>query len=264
MFCEKPLATHVHDALPLKRQARQGPANMVNFELCECDAWDAFKKALGPYPPRTLDSIDVVWRVRTFANQRRLENWKTRPVEGGGALQAFVSHTFYLLELLNGPIARLKAKLSKAADDPRDGDTEVSLEATFLQGGKAGVHVETDAMPPYHHRIDVSSSTRRLRLLNDGADYISGFKLFGSSVSGTEMKPLWPNDDASNAEQPNAITPGADGRINATARVARRFVDWALGGPPARPNFDDGYRVQHLIEVARRSNAEGRWIDAIE
>jgi predicted dehydrogenase len=169
-----------------------------------------------------------------------------------------------LLELVKGPIARLKAKLSKAADDPRDGETGVSLEATFLQGGRAGVLVETDAVPPHYHRIDVSSSSRRLRLLNGSADYIGGFKLFGSAVPGTELKPLWPNDDASNTEQPNTITQGEDGRIDATARVVRRFVDWALGGPPARPNFADGYRVQHLIEVARRSNAEGRWMDAIE
>jgi predicted dehydrogenase len=42
----------------------------------------------------------------------------------------------------------------------------------------------------------------------------------------------------------------------------RKFVDWILEGTSARPNFADGYRVQFLIEAARRSNAEGRWMDA--
>jgi predicted dehydrogenase len=264
VFCEKPLATHVHDALPLKRQAEHGAANMVNFELCENEAWDALERALGPHPRGTLTSIDVDWRVRTFANQRRLENWKTQPAEGGGALQAFVSHTFYLLELLKGPISKLKATLSKAIDDPRDGETEVALEAAFLQGGKATVHVATDAVPPHHHQIDVLSPTKTLRLLNEGSDYISGFKLLGSVAPGAEMRPLWPNGETSAAGQSNAVASTPDGRIPATARIVRRFVDWALGGPPARPNFADGYRVQHLIEVARRSNAEGRWMDAIE
>ena len=262
VFCEKPLATHVRDALPLKGRAANGPPNMVNFELCECDAWDAFQKALRPGPLGRSDSIEVDWRVRTYANQRRLENWKSQPAEGGGALQAFVSHTFYLLELLKGPISKLKATLSKTADDPRDGETEVALEAAFLQGGNATVHVASDAAAPHHHQIDVFNSTQRVRLLNTSADYISGFKVFWSIVPGSEMLPLWPKGDGSGAGQAHATA--ADGRITATARLVRKFVDWALGGPPAHPNFADGYRVQHLLNVSRRSNAEGRWMDAIE
>jgi predicted dehydrogenase len=168
-----------------------------------------------------------------------------------------------LLEFLKGPISRLKATLGKAADDPRDGETDVSLEAVFLHGGQATVHVDTDATPPHHHQIDVCSALRRVRLLNVDSDYISGFKAFSSVFPGAELQPLWPNSDESTAEQANAIS-GSDGRIAATSRLVRRFVDWALGGPPARPNFADGYRVQHLIELARRSNAEGRWMDASE
>jgi predicted dehydrogenase len=264
IFCEKPLAAHVHEALAVKGAAGQNLPNMVNFEICECDAWDALRKALLPGPHGGLDVIDVDWRVRTFANQHRLNNWKSRPDDGGGALQAFVAHTFYLLELLKGPISRLRATLNKAADDPRDGETEVLMETKFLQGGEAKVHVATDALPPHRHQIDVFSTTRRLRLLNVASDYISGFKLYGSSVPGAELRPLWPNGDASDANQFNATTSALDGRITATARLVRKFVDWSLGGPPARPNFADGCRVQHLIEVARRSNAEGRWMDAIE
>jgi predicted dehydrogenase len=263
VFCEKPLAAHVHEALAVKRAAGQNLPNMVNFEICECDAWDALRKALLPGPLGGLDSIDVDWRVRTFANQHRLNNWKSRPDEGGGALQAFAAHTFHLLELLKGPISRLRATLKKADDDPRDGETEVLVEAKFLQGGDANVHVATDAPPPHRHQIDVFSTTRRLRLLNVASDYISGFRLYGSSVPGTELKPLSPDGDGSDAAPANT-TSAADGRIAATSRLARRFVDWALGGPPARPDFADGYRVQHLIEIARRSNAEGRWMDAIE
>jgi predicted dehydrogenase len=264
VFCEKPLAAHVHEALAVKRAAGQNLPNMVNFEICECDAWDAFRKALLPGPLGGADSIDVDWRVRTFANQHRLKNWKSRADDGGGALQAFVAHTFYLLELLKGPISRLRATLNKADNDPRDGETEVVLEIKFLQGGDAKVHVATDAPAPHRHQIDVFNATRRLRLLNVALDYISGFRLYESSVPGTELKPVWPNENASHPDQFNATTSAHDGRITATARLVRKFVDWALGGPPARPNFADGYRVQYLIDVARRSNAEGRWTDAIE
>lgn len=262
VLCEKPLAANVHDALAVRRAAERNLPNLVNFEFCESDGWLALQKALLPGATR-YDSIEVDWRVRTFGNQNRLDNWKSRPDAGGGALQAFVAHTFYLIEQIKGTIARLKATLKKGDDDPREGETEVALEAEFLQGGRATVFVATDAAPPHRHQIEVVRTRRRLRLLNEGSDYISGFQLFQSGFEPPGM-PLWPRHDGWHelTAKPPALT--IDGRIEATSRLVRKFVDWALEGKPARPNFADGYRVQYLIEVARRSNAEGRWIDAIE
>jgi predicted dehydrogenase len=261
VFCEKPLAAHVHDALPLRNAVDPNLPNMVNFEFCECDGWQSLQTALRSHRP--IRSIHVDWRVRTYANQHRLENWKSRPEQGGGALQAFVAHTFYLLEQLKGPISRLVAKLNKEVDDPRAGETEVTIEAQFLQGGQAKVHVATDAAPPHRHQIDVVG-TPSLRLLNEGSDYIDGFQLFRTFHEGATLTPV----PFSSAERPASTPQGADakrdGRTEATSRLVRKFVDWALGGSPAHPNFADGYRVQFLIEAARRSNAEGRWMDALE
>jgi predicted dehydrogenase len=262
VFCEKPLAANVHDALAVRRAAGQNLPNLLNFEFCECDGWLALQKAISAGMSR-FDSIEVDWRVRTFGNQRRLDNWKSTPDAGGGALQAFVAHTFYLIEQIKGAISRLKATLKKADDDPREGETEVALEAEFLGGGRATIFVATDAAPPHHHQIEVVGTGRRLRLLNEGSDYISGFQLFSSGFQppGT---PLWPRPDGWQELTPKPAAPTIDGRIEATSRLVRKFVDWALEGKPAQPNFADGYRVQYLIEVARRSNAEGRWMDAIE
>ncbi len=87
VFCEKPLAAHVHDALAVRKAAeRSGQPNMVNFEFCKCDAWrdlqTVLKSKIG-----SVKSVEVDWRVWTYANQHRLENWKSSPEEGGGALQ---------------------------------------------------------------------------------------------------------------------------------------------------------------------------------
>jgi len=262
VFCEKPLAAHVHDALHVRNAAGQDLANMVNFEFCECDGWRELQTALESHG-HTVRSVDVDWRVRTYANLHRLENWKSRPEEGGGALQAFVAHTFYLLEQLNGPISRLIAKLSKAVDDPREGETEVSIEAQFLQGGHANVHVATDAPPPHRHQIDVVG-VDSLRLLNEGSDYIDGFQLFRAPHIGGRMTPVSSPPAIRAPDSAECITARRDGRTEAMSRLVRKFVDWALGGSPAHPNFADGYRVQFLIEATRRANAEGRWMDALE
>lgn len=265
VFCEKPLAAHVHNALAARNAAGpSGRPNMVNFEFCECDAWHDAQTVLKSNRISFLKSVDVDWRVQTYANRHRLDNWKSRPEEGGGALQAFVAHTFYLLEQLGGPIARLVAHFAKAHDDPRTGETEVNLEVQFLLGARAIIHVATDAPPPHRHQIDIAGQTGTIRLLNEGSDYINGFRLFYAPVAGAEMAPVVSRAAAFHPNLPQGVAGTRDGRTEATSRLVRKFVDWALGGSSAHPDFADGYRVQFLIEAARRSNAEDRWMDTIE
>ena len=135
VFCEKPLGVHLHDIMPLRRartflarrdsapqETRSLPAwrgiGMVNFELCECDAWQKFHQMTTAYQQGRGTSVEINWRVQTYSNKRRIDNWKSRPEEGGGALQGFAAHSFYLLEQLYGPICRLKAQLTKAPTTP--------------------------------------------------------------------------------------------------------------------------------------------------
>jgi predicted dehydrogenase len=52
-----------------------------------------------------------------------------------------------------------------------------------------------------------------------------------------------------------------DGRIAPVSRLARQFFDAIERGENAYPGFTEGYRVQRLIDAARRSHDSGRWID---
>jgi predicted dehydrogenase len=243
----------------------------VNFEFCECDAWREVRADLQNDRIGPVSSVTVDWRVQTYANRNRLENWKSRPEDGGGTLQAFVAHTFHTLEIFAGPIYRLNARLSKAVDDPRPGETEVELEADFFLGGRATVHVATDAPPPHHHRIEIAGPTGLLTLLNVGTDYIAGFHVLYDPRGGPTMaenssqSPAFGKKilrSATGLSWKEAASLTRDGRVEATSRLVQKFVDWALGGTAAQPNFHDGYRVQFLVDVARKSSTEGRWMDA--
>ncbi len=144
---------------PLQNAARRsGLANMVNFEFCECDAWREVQADLKMDRIGPVSSVKVDWRVQTYANRNRLDNWKSHPEDGGGTLQAFVAHTFHTLELFVGPICRLKARLSKSGDDPRPGETEVELEATFPLA--AAQPFTSRPMPRRHITIGLSSRAR--------------------------------------------------------------------------------------------------------
>jgi predicted dehydrogenase len=41
----------------------------------------------------------------------------------------------------------------------------------------------------------------------------------------------------------------------------RRFIDACESGGSRSPGFAEGYRVQCLIDAARRAHATGRWIE---
>jgi predicted dehydrogenase len=52
-----------------------------------------------------------------------------------------------------------------------------------------------------------------------------------------------------------------DGRIAPVSRLAKIFFDAIEDGTMAKPGFVEGYRVQMLIDAARRSHQQGVWID---
>ena len=45
------------------------------------------------------------------------------------------------------------------------------------------------------------------------------------------------------------------------SRLATAFFDAITNGTTPHPGFADGYRVQLLIDAARRAHQQGRWID---
>ena len=45
------------------------------------------------------------------------------------------------------------------------------------------------------------------------------------------------------------------------SRLAKIFLDAIESGGTAAPGFAEGFRVQRLMDAARRSHSQGVWID---
>ena len=58
-----------------------------------------------------------------------------------------------------------------------------------------------------------------------------------------------------------ADTQYPDGRIAPVSRLAKLWFDAIERGGTPTPGFAEGYRVQRLIDMARRSHSQGAWID---
>jgi predicted dehydrogenase len=103
------------------------------------------------------------------------------------------------------------------------------------------------------HKIEFFGEDGMLMLHNPSADYMRGFELMHAKRSATAIEHI-PVLDSVDAKYP-------DGRIAPVSRLAKIFFDAIETGTTASPGFAEGYRVQLLIDAARRAHQQGRWID---
>jgi predicted dehydrogenase len=250
VFCEKPLA----DSLDAARQmavaaGAAGTANVVDFELPETDEWHRARELVASGGLGRLRHVSVTWHVQTYANRHGLVSWKTRPSEGGGALNDFASHTFHYLEWLFGPILEVWSAPIDADEGPADRDNVVILSLKLRAGATVAVSICTDAVHGDGHTIRAFGASGSLALVNPTADQVCDFALYtGARAAAFER------------QVPTATAdPSADGRLDAVGRLVGRFATWALSGRGSSPSFDDGLRVQMLLDAAWRSRREGDW-----
>jgi predicted dehydrogenase len=246
IFCEKPFSVE----LPTAERAfaaveHSGVVHAVDFIFPEIPAWQQARSVLESGALGTLRHAALSWRVETYAFAAGLDSWKKREDVGGGTLNQFVSHSFYYLEWLLGPIRRLAAHLT-----PREGhgDARTDLWLELASGCPVNVSVAADAFLGSGHRLEIYGENGTLLLENRTADYVNGFAL---SV-GTRDKHNFSTQLSEPFSHP-------DGRVGAASAIIRRFIDAILSGLPVKPNLTDGLRVQHLIAAARKSDLTGSW-----
>ena len=248
VFCEKPLATSEAAAKHMSVAAAEaGVANMVDFEFPEIPHWRRARALLVAGAIGQVRHVRLCWHVETAANRLGLKSWKTSVAQGGGALNDFASHCFHYLEWLLGPIGTVSVAPFDARERDSGSDSLAVLWLTLADGTVVSGSVSTAAPFGDGHSLTVNGDAGTLALVNRSTDYASGFELFlGTRKTGSlEAVPVdRPRHDH-------------DGRIAAVGGVVERFLTWALGGNPGRPNFEDGLRIQTLVEAAWRSRMQG-------
>jgi predicted dehydrogenase len=179
-----------------------------------------------------------------------VRNWKTDVESGGGALGNFASHSFHYLEWLCGRIAGLSARLTGPPGMP-GAETTVALAVAFASGASGHLFMSCASYLGSGHRLEFYGEEGTLVLANPTSDYMRGFTLLHARRPASALVPIEVTDELD--------ARFADGRIAPVCRLASRFLDAIEGGAPVSPDFSDGYRVQCLIEAARRSHRLGRW-----
>lgn len=247
VFCEKPVASSVDAAREaLSAVERAGVVHGVDFLFPEVPSWREARALLAAGTIGALRHFSYTWRVETHANRLNLDTWKGRPQDGGGALGNFVSHVFYNIEWLLGPIAALDGFTFPGA--PRTGRAVDGI--VRLEDGVTGtVSVSTDAFLGCGHVVELFGDLGTARLRNAGPDYVSGFELSAGTRQSGVLAPLT-----------TAAAASGDGRLAAITPLVRRLVDAVSGGPAMTPNLAHGLRVQELLSLAAESRGASRTV----
>ena len=252
VFAEKPMASDLTAARAMLRQATLSRRpTMIDFNFHQIMSWRRAKTMLEANAIGALHHVTVHWHVESRALQLRMRQWKSVGDNGGGVLGNFISHCFHYLEWFCGPIAGLSAHISGL---PGDGELEttVAMAMQFTAGPLCSLSMSCASYRGAGHRIEFFGEDGTLVLHNSGADYMRGFDLFFAKRPAVLERVSV--EDPVDAQYP-------DGRIAPVSRLAKQFFDAIEHGGTATPGFTEGYRVQRLIDAARRSHQQGAWID---
>jgi predicted dehydrogenase len=252
VFLEKPLAGDLAGAQLILESARKSDRpTAIDFNFPELPSWQRAKALLDDGAIGHLRNVVVTWNFENQATRLRLESWKTHGDGGGGLLGNFVSHCFYNLEWLCGPICGLSARLTALPASKADG--AVTLALAFASGAAGSLQVSCASFLGSGHRIELYGEDGTLSLSNPRVNYFRGFELRVAHRGDDALKPV--------AIEDTDDDPFSDSRVGPVRRLVRRFVDACESGSIPIPGVLEGYRVQCLLDAARRAHATCRWID---
>jgi predicted dehydrogenase len=252
VFLEKPLAADLAGAqIILESVHKSGQPAVIDFNFPELAAWRRAKAVVDSGAIGRLQNVLVTWNFENEATRLRLESWKTHGNGGSGLLGNFVSHCFYNLEWLCGPISGLFARGFSLPHRKSDGSIVLAL--AFASGAGGSLQMSCWSFLGSGHRVELYGEDGTLVLSNPTADYFRGFELKIAGRSDEALRPV--------AIENTEDDLYSDSRAAPVRRLVQRFVDACEQGGSPLPGVAEGYRVQCLIEAARAAHASGRWIE---
>ncbi len=250
VFAEKPLTTSINTASELCELAKKSELpNMVDFIFPEIPEWIAAKEIIEKGTIGKVLNINVNWDFLSYDLKNNIKSWKTDVNEGGGALSFFFSHVFYYLEHFMGKIKRLECIVSTSKKSMNRGETIVNVIMLFESGCTGNAYLNISCTGQQKHTIEFHGEDGTVTLHNNTKNVVDNFELIVSNREGTrKIEPnVYYDFLYDNSEDP---------RIKPVWSIAKRFINWCNTGVASKPDFQDGLRVQQLIEMAKVSNSK--------
>jgi predicted dehydrogenase len=262
VLCEKPMARNVAEARDMLRMAREaGVCHAIGHQMRHDPARAQMKKHIDDDFLGRLHSVSVmVYRSSLADPTRRTNDWLIDASRAGGILAAVGSHYIDTLRWWFGDIywaagavsTAVEERLVTGRDEMRrvDADDNTAFVLRFASGALGTVHISYTSSAEIGEEIIATGSEGTLAIHDDG-------RLYGSR-HGEPIRSLYKPTGTDIAERSKG---GTARHIRAFSILAGEWV-WAMrSGTEASPSFDDGAKVQEVVDAVTRSQQLSRWID---
>ena len=267
VLCEKPLANSATDAWTMQRAAAQaGITNMVMFTW----RWQPHFVFLNDLLKRGELGRPLRAQLGFLAGYMRTPeySWRMDPRRSNGNFADLGSHMIDLARFFFGDPSSVTAQLGTAIDRSRVSGLEgvpVNDNARALLGYEDGpqVFIETSCVTPMGDRF----MTQIFRLETTTTSLTLDYH-FAGNEQGLHLRIADGDAPWRTLEVPRGYYGRSDAHdfmdIYGNESVgARHFVDCALEGRLASPDFGDAARVQEVVDAALRSSVEQVTVDLI-
>lgn len=193
-----------------------------------------------------ISNINVDWKFMSHDLKNNINSWKTNVNDGGGALSFYFSHVFYYLENFLGRIKTIDCNFSFSKKNIQNGETGVQMTLLFENNCVGKINLDISYTGQQKHLLEFIGETSSLYLDNNTTNFVDGFELYVNKMGKIQKIVPEISFDTSfeNLEDP---------RIKIVIPIAIRFINWCNNGVKTKPDFQDGLRVQELIEKTRDS-----------
>ena len=257
VLCEKPLAVSLDQARRMAA-AVAGRPNMVWFNYRRVPAVSFAKELIGE------DRVGTAFHYRaTYVNQSGLQRrtgWKVeRAMAGSGVIGDILSHVIDLALWLNSPVKEVCA-MSHTFVPGREIEDAVAVLVRFANGSlgtfeatKFGVGVQNrNAFEIHGSNGMISFSLEDMNSLT----YVDA--RVPKRMQGPQKLPV------SGPDQPYADNFWRAGHVigyeHTFIAALGDFLVSLEKGTPFHPDFEDGVRVQEVLDAVERSAASGSWV----
>jgi predicted dehydrogenase len=261
-LCEKPMARNVAEARDMLRMAREaGICHAVAYQMRHDPVRAEMKRQIDSGFLGNLHSVSVVVFRSTLADpERRTSAWLTDASRSGGILSAVGSHYADALRWWFGDIHAVCGAVSTAVGERMvhgsnslravDADDNTSFVLRFANGGLATVHLCYTSATDTGEEILATGSAGMLAIRDGGS-------LLGAARGQQFQSILQPDRGGSGDSGPDSNAR----HIRAFSILAGEWVLAMRTGTDATPSFEDGAKVQEVVDAVSRSQQLSRWID---
>ena len=242
VFAEKPLTANYIKAKHLLSLARKkNIIHSVDFIFTENNLFKKVKKMIEKNKYGKLKDIRVFWDFESYDIKNNIFSWKTDVDQGGGALSFYFSHILYYLEYFAGKILNFKSTLSYSLINKKQIETGVDMLLKFEKGINGVAHINCNLKGYVNHQL-IFQFEKGTIVLENRKNIMDNFSL--TVYSKNEIKTY----RHSNIEKKE----NDDERVKYVGSLAQRFIESCMKNIKTSPNFEDGVRVEELVEKIRR------------